>query len=129
MIRIITLILLMATIAFSQQITETEKKIRTIYDTDGRPLYSSQNNKGWHIVQGSATLSSGKATVTLNTSTDNAKIDVSFLADSTYNGRAWSLDTLNINNYWVVPLSATRFMIISDSVSDNSLVKYSVEGQ
>lgn len=129
MIRVIVLVLVMAVVAFSQQVTTTEKKIRTIYDTDGRPLYSSERNKGWHIVQGDVTLSSGKATVNLNTSTANAKIDVSFLADSTYAGRAWSLDTLNINNYRIVPLSGTRFQVISDSANDATRVYYSVEGQ
>ena len=107
----------------------TERKVKTVYDITGRALHSSENNKGWHYVQGSATLSSGRVTVTLNTSTGEGRQDVSFLADSTYFGTAWALDTTSVYRYRVNPLSGTRFMIISDSSNDNSTVRFLVEGQ
>ena len=107
----------------------TEKKIKTVYDINGRPVQQSESNKGWHRVSGSATLSSGKATISLNTSTANGKQDISFLADTTYFGSAWSTDTTSVYRYRINPLSGTQFMIISDSSNDTSTVQFLVEGQ
>lgn len=121
--------LLMLGVMAIAQTTITEKKVKTAYDINGRAIYASDQNKGWHRVQGSATLSSGKATITLNTSLENGKQDISFNADSTYFGTAWALDTTSINKYRVNPLSGTQFMIISDSSNDSSTVQFVVEGQ
>ena len=76
-----------------------EKKVKTVYDHNGRPINQGQDRKGWHRVGGSVTLSSGRAIVTLNTSAAEGRQDVGFISDSTYAGTAWSLDTNNGKTY------------------------------
>ena len=106
-----------------------QKKIRTIYDSNGRPVNQGQDRKGWHQVAGSTKLSSGKATVTLNTSTTQGRQDISFLSSVTYRGIASSLDTTNTNRYWIVPLGGTSFRIKSSDGADTATVQWKVEGE
>lgn len=106
-----------------------EKKIRTGYDENGRPVNQGQDRKGWHRVTGSAKLSSGKATVTINTSTAQGRQDVAFLSRSTYWGTSWSLDTTNTNRYWVVPLTGKTLMVKSSDGADTATVQWKVEGE
>lgn len=106
-----------------------EKKIRTIYGGDGRPVNQGQDRKGWHQVTGSIILLRGNAVYTMNTSTALGRQDVSFLSESTYWGVAWSLDTTNTNRYWVVPLTGTTFMVKSSDGADTATVQWKVEGE
>lgn len=106
-----------------------EKKIRTIYGGDGRPMNQGQDRKGWHQVTGSVDLLRGNGIYTLNISNALGKQDVSFLSDSTYWGFAWSLDTTNTNRYWVVPLTGKTFMVKSSNGSDTATVHWKVEGE
>lgn len=108
---------------------DTERRIKTAYNSGGRPVNQSLDAKGWHRVVGSVTLSSGRAIVTLNTSTEDGKQDVSFKNDSTYRITAWSLDTTNTNTYRGYPLSGSRFLVKSSDGGDNSVVNYSAEGE
>lgn len=111
------------------QSKSVERKIKTIYDMNGRPVNQGQDRKGWHQVTGSTNLSSGKATMTVNTSTSLGRQDVSFLSPLTYRGFAWSLDTTNTNRYWVVPLTGKTFMVKSSDGSDTATVQWKVEGE
>lgn len=106
-----------------------EKKIKTTYDEYGRPVNQGQDRKGQHRVTGSTNLSSGKATISVNTSTAEGKQDVSFLSSATYRGVAWSLDTTNTNRYWVVPLTGKTFMVKSSDTTDTVTVHWKLEGE
>jgi hypothetical protein len=111
------------------QAKTVEGKIRTIYDINGRPINQGQDRKGWHKIAGSTKLSSGKATLTLNTSTAQGRQDVSFLSSATFRGTAWSMDTTNTNRYWIVPLSGKTFMVKSSDGADTATVQWKVEGE
>ncbi len=106
-----------------------EKKVKTTYDEYGRPINQGQVRKGQHRVTGSIRLSSGKATVTVNTSPAQGRQSVGFLSSTTYRGVAWSLDTTNTNRYWVVPLTGKTFMVKSSDGSDTATVQWKVEGE
>jgi len=105
-----------------------EKKVKTTYDKYGRPVNQGQVRKGQHQVTGSISLSSGRATVTINTSPNQGRQDVGFLSSSTYRGFSWSLDTANANTYRVIPLSGNSFMIKSSDTTDNVTVQWEVKG-
>lgn len=112
-----------------QAADDTEQRVKTIYDADGRPVNQAIDSKGWHQVTGQVKLASGRSTVTLNTSTADGKQDVSFRDSSTYRGSAWSLDTSNAYTYRVIPLSGARFQIRSSEPTDTATVRYRVEGE
>lgn len=106
-----------------------KRQIKTQYDIYGRPVNQAQNAKGHHMVVGSTKLVSGVDTLTLNTSTTDGKQDISYMADSTYSGRAWSLSASNSNRYWIVPLSGTQFIVKSSSGTDTATVRFILEGE
>lgn len=108
---------------------EDEKRVKTHYDIFGNPVNQSIDSKGWHTVVGVVKLVAGQSTVTLNTSTSEGRQDISFIADSTYRGMAWSLDVTNIRSYRVYPTSGKQFIIKSDSTGDTSTVRFRVEGE
>ena len=108
---------------------QVEKRVKTVYDSNGRPVNQAMDAKGWHQVAGSVTLASGKATVALNTSTANGRQDVSFRSNKTYRGSAWSLDTSNTYTYRVYPLTGSSFLIRSSDTGDTATVYYRVEGE
>ena len=111
------------------QVKIAERKIKTNYDENGRPINQGQGQKGQHRIVGSTTLSGGKATITVNTSTAQGRQDVGFLSSTTYRGHAWSLDTTNTNRYWIVPLSGKIFMVKSSDGADSATVQWKVEGE
>lgn len=117
------------TVVVAQDDGEIEGRVKTQYDANGRPVNQSEEAKGLHYVTGSATLSSGRATININTSIADGKQDVSFISASTYRGSAWSTDTSNVNVYKVVPLKGTQCLIMSDSTSDNSTVYFRLVGE
>lgn len=104
-------------------------QIKTTYDINGRPINSREQNKGWHRVLGIATLASGVDTITLNKSIADGKQDLSFLADSTYGGRAWSLRQSNTNTYRIIPISPIQFIVKSSDGADTAVVRFLVEGE
>jgi len=106
-----------------------ERKIKTIYDMNGRPVNQGQDRKGWHQVVGSISILRGRGIVTLNMSITEGKQDVSFLSSLTYRGVAWSLDTTSTNRYWIVPLTANKFMVKSSDSTDNGTIHWKVEGE
>ena len=106
-----------------------EKKIKTTYDQYGRPKNQGEVRKGQHRVTGSVALSSGKATITVNTSTVEGRQVVGFIDSTTYRGVSWSLDTTNTNRYWIVPLSGNKFMVISSDITDSANIQWKVEGE
>ena len=112
-----------------EQPIAVERKIKTIYGGDGRPVNQGQDRKGWHQVTGSIKLLRGNGVYTLNISNALGRQDISFLSDSTYWGFSWSLDTTNTNRYWVVPLTGTTFMVKSSDGSDTATVQWKVEGE
>lgn len=130
----IIILLLLFSMVYSQEDNseKVKKQVKTVYDINGRPINQSQNSKGIHTVKGVVTLSSGTATITLNTSTENGKQDISFLADSTYSGSAWTLNSSDTAIYRVRPISGTQFIISVIKPSDFSstaTVRYQVQGE
>ncbi len=124
---------LMAGLAFSQDKRDDDllhRQIKTRYNINGRAVNQKQITAGRHIVVGLCTLSSGVDTVTLNTSAADGKQNVSFIDSSTYSGRAWSSDiTLRSNVYSILPLSATKFVVVSSQTDDSAIVRFNVEGE
>lgn len=109
---------------------EAKEEILTVYDITGQPIFQSQDNPGWHRVMDSVTLSSGLATVTLNTSTANGGQDVSFISSFSYHGHAWALNLNYLGNaYTVWPRTDSKFQVRSSDANDSSTVYYLVEGQ
>jgi len=107
---------------------EVKRQIKTVYDPLGRPVNQARDAKGYHRVRGTANLVNGIDTITLNTGTADGRQDVSFLADSTYHGRAWTMSSGDTVRYWIIPISATQFIIkASDTVTGT--VRYQVEGE
>ena len=115
----IALILLCSTL-FAQ---DAEKKVKTNYDINGNPVNQSQDSKGLHRVVGLVKLVGGKAAVFLNSSTAEGRQDISFIADSTYNGIAWSLDTLSFYNYRIMVRRSDTFQYSHYKSSNKSLKK------
>ncbi|GAH16042.1 unnamed protein product, partial [marine sediment metagenome] len=111
-----------------REIKKLQGKVVTSYDINGKPIHQSQDAKGWHRQFGTATLSGGRAIVNLNSSPIEGKQDVSFIADSTYRGVAWSLDTTNTNTYWIIPLSGIRVLVKSSDGADTATVRFLLEG-
>lgn len=111
------------------ELPNTEGRVKTQYDINGRPINQSEEAKGLHYITGSVTLSGGRATINFNTSTADGKQDVSFIGVGTYRGIVWSTDTSNINVYKIVPLSGIQCLIMSDSISDVSTVNYRLVGE
>lgn len=109
--------------------TDVERKLTTAYDIDGRPFNQSQENPGLHTVFGTAKLSSGVDTITLNTSPSEGREPIGFLGDSTYSGTVWPLTSADTDRYWIVPLSGNQFIIMSSDGADTSTVRFKVEGQ
>lgn len=122
--------LLCVALVFGQSEKQDAKnEILTVYGSDGRPLYQSQDSKGWHRVIGSVTLSSGEATVTLNTSTSDGRQNISFQSSTSYRGYVNTVvDADKVNIYSISQNSGTSFDVFSDDGSDNSTVYYIVEG-
>lgn len=110
------------------EIKKIQGKIVTTYNTDGKPIHQSQYAKGWHRQFGAATLENGRAIVNLNSSPSEGRQDVSYVADSTYRGVAWSLDTTNANTYWIIPLSGTQVLVKSSDGADTATVRFLLEG-
>lgn len=110
------------------EIRKLQGEILTTYSPDGEPVFQSQDAKGWHRQFGAATLDNGRAIVNLNSSPAEGKQDVSFIADSTYRGVAWSLDTTSTNTYWVFPLSGTQILVKSSDGADKATVRFLLEG-
>ena len=110
------------------EIKKLQGEILTTYSTGGEPIYQSQDSKGWHRQLGAVKLEDGLATINLNTSPSEGKQDVSYMADSTYRGVAWSLDSANTKTYWIIPLSATEALIKSSDNTDTATVKFLLEG-
>jgi hypothetical protein len=106
-----------------------EGRIKTIYDSNGKPVNQSEDAKGWHQVTDSVELTSGRAIINLNTSTIDGNQDVSFKSFKTYHGQAWSTDSNNVYTYRIVPLTGSRFQIRSSGAGDSSWVQYKVEGE
>lgn len=106
-----------------------EGKIKTIYDSNGQPKNQSERAKGWHQISDSVQMVSGRANVTLNTSTAGGKQDVSFISFKTYNGTAWSTDSNNVYTYRIIPLTGSVFQVHSSGSGDSSWVQYKVEGE
>lgn len=126
----IVAILASAIIIAAQDKAEVKDEIVTIYDSDGRVEGQSQDNKGWHRIIGSVSLSGGEATVNLNTALTNGRQDVSFQDLFSYGGYCWTTTQSNkTNEYRVYPVSGTQFKIISSDGSDTKTIRYLVEGQ
>jgi len=106
-----------------------ERGLTTAYDETGRPLFQSQDNRGWHRVIGTATMVSGRDTVALNTSFADGRQDISYHSGSSYGGFAWSTSESNTATYRVIPLSGKSVLILSSSGSDTATVKFLIEGQ
>ncbi len=107
-----------------------KRQIKTRYDINGRAVNQSQDAKGHHRVVGSCTLSSGVDTVSLNTSTADGKNDISFISSSTFSGRVWSANLANRSKtYSIMPLSGTKFVVVSSDTSDTAAVQFVVEGE
>ncbi len=105
-------------------------KVKTIYDFTGRPSNQSRANKGWHQIEGFVTLVGGRANVVLNTSTSQGRQDVSFLNDSSYSASAIvNRDSSATFTYRFVPISGSKFMIMSSSLTDTSTLYIKIEGQ
>ena len=116
-----------------QQIEKSVKKakqqIKTVYGINGRVVNQALDAKGWHRVSGQVTLSSGVDTVTLNTSLMDGKQDISFIGDSTFGGRAWSLNQGNTNTYRIIPIGGNRFIVKSSDGADTATLRFIVEGE
>ncbi len=111
-------------------VKQSEQKIKTRYSISGDVVNQAQNAKGYHRVTGTATLANGVDTVVLNASVSNGRQDVSFLADSTYFGTAWPLSISHRSKrYSVLPLSGTRFVVVSSDSTDTATVRFQVEGE
>ena len=105
-------------------------EIKTVYDvTTGRPVNQSQDAKGYHWGIGTVKLVTGRASVSINTSTADEAQDMSFISASTYRGSVWSSDTSNAFTYTVRPIDGQQFLIVSSSGTDTSTVNYFVEGE
>ncbi len=106
-----------------------DKKIRTIYKSNGLPINRGFDGKGFHRVSGKSTLVSGVDTVTLNTDVGGGKSDISFSDSLSYWGRAWAASLAHrANTYSILPLTGSKFVVVSSSDTDTAAVNYSVEG-
>lgn len=109
---------------------EVERKIKTVYGIDGRPINQSSQSKGFHRVGGSIKLNgTGVDTVSLNTNIQSGRQDVTFIDQTTYSGRAWSLVAGNGNTYRIIPIGGNKFEIRSSSSTDTSTINFTVEGE
>ncbi len=106
-----------------------KRQVKTRYDIFGRVVNQVQNAKGLHSITGSCKLVAGIDTISLNTSTANNKQDISFLNQTSYSGRSWSLSASNTNRYWIVPLSSTKFIVKSSDGADTATVRFEVRGE
>ena len=107
-----------------------KRQIKTRYDINGRPVNQSQDAKGFHRIVGSCTLSSGVDTISLNTSTADGRNDISFISSSTFSGTVWSANIANRSKtYSIMPLSGTRFVVVSSDTGDTAAVQFVVEGE
>lgn len=112
------------------KVQQSEGKTKTRYDINGRPVNQGLNVKGFHRVVGSVRLSSGTATVNLNTSTDGGKQDISFTSATTYSGRAWTLSISDRSKvYSVKPINGKKFSVVSSDTADATTVHFEVEGE
>lgn len=106
-----------------------DKKLRTLYKSNGLPINRGFEGKGYHRVTGSVTLVLGVDTVTLNTDVGDGKSDVSFTDSTSYWGRAWGSTLADRgNSYSILPLSGTKFVVVSSDATDVAKVLFSVEG-
>lgn len=110
------------------EINRLKGQILTTYDTDGKAIHQAQDAKGWHRQFGTTKLVDGLATIDLSSSPSEGKQDVSYIADSTYRGVAWSLDSANTKTYWIIPLSGTQVLVKSSDNTDTATVKFLLEG-
>lgn len=108
---------------------DVEQRVKTVYNSTGRPANQSQDAKGLHYVADNVQLSSGSVIVTLNSSTADGRQDISFISAFTYGGIAWNPDTSIDFTYRVIPLTGLRFKIQSSDNGDTSWVYYRVEGE
>lgn len=122
--------LLSCLIAMSQaNANDVEGKVKTVYDSNGRPVNQGQDSKGLHRVTGTIKLVAGVASVTLNTNINEGRQDISFISASTYRGQVWMSDTTNANTYGIYPQSGIQFIILSSDAADTNTVNYWVEGE
>ena len=110
------------------EIRKLQGEILTTYSPDGEPVFQAQDAKGWHRQFGTTKLVDGLATIDLNSSPSEGKQDVSYVADSTYRGAAWSLDSANTKTYWVIPLSGKQVLVKSSDNTDTATVRFFIEG-
>ncbi len=108
---------------------QTEKKVKTIYDIQGRPTYSMQDSKGNHVIQDSVTVINGRALVELNSAITDDRQDVSFKKSFTYSGTAWVTDSSDTARYWVVPLTGKYCQVRSSNTGDTIIVYFRLEGE
>ena len=107
-----------------------DNHLRTSYGTDGLPVNRGAVAKGFHRVVGETKLVNGVDTVSLNTSIQNGKQDISFTDVASYSGRAWSMDLANRSKvYSILPLTGSKFVVVSSSATDTVTVKYVLEGE
>jgi hypothetical protein len=134
----ILFVLLLVPITFAVEVkktedrknTDTKREILTVYDTAGRVVNQAQDSKGWHRVSGTVKLVAGVDTVTINTSKANGRQDSSFKSASTYYGRGQSSDIANrAKVYSILPLSGTRFVVVSSDDTDTATINFVVEGE
>lgn len=111
-----------------ERIDQLRLEILTTYDTMGGVFAQSQNSKGWHRTFGTVTLADGEAVIRLNVSPQSGRQDIEFMADSTYRGHAWSLDTSNGQTYRVYPQSGGQCLIKSADSTDTATVNFLLEG-
>ncbi|MCH8964065.1 MAG: hypothetical protein IIB58_03810, partial [Planctomycetes bacterium] len=106
-----------------------DKRLRTLYTSAGLPINRGFEAKGYHRVTGSVTLVAGVDTVTLNTIVGGGKHDISFTDSTSYWGRAWGSALADrANSYSILPLSGTKFVVVSSDATDVAKVQFSVEG-
>jgi hypothetical protein len=108
---------------------EVEGRIKTVYGMDGRPINQSQYAKGYHRVFGETKLVNGIDTLTINSSTEDGLQDVTFIGQSTYHGRVWSLSESNTKSYRIIPIDGKRFIIKSSDTTDTATINFQVEGE
>lgn len=115
--------------SIARQVEIVKGQIKTNYDITGRPVNQAEDAKGRHRVLGSATLVNGVDTISLNTSTQNGRQDVSFIDNSTYFGQAWIVGGNGGKTYEIRAIAGNKFVIVSSDTTDTNTVNFQVEGE
>ncbi len=109
---------------------EMKREILTVYNSTGRVVNQYEDAKGFHRISGLAKLVAGVDTINLNTNVTNGLQDLSFRADSTYNGLAWSSVIGNrAKTYSILPVNGTQFIVISSDATDTATIRWQVAGE